>query len=253
MLSNIDDLNNKIIAENNLVVQQANKILEQNKTLAQNTASVESNNTIVKTNTVSIPKSTTKTTKPVQQKPKDTTTPKKKTKTKAKTSSGKQTYFAYSGSVKAPLGFQIGRTNNDHGYYVGMRLSFKNSTNASYDCNNTSVLNYNESGYYIFDDKMQNQRFSFTVGYIRQMSSKINVYAGIGYGYSNLLWHIDQYQYPNNKYSDTWIKNTNYSTKGFESEIGIVTRISDLINLNTGFSFLNFKKMNWTFGLGFNL
>lgn len=124
------------------------------------------------------------------------------------------------------------------------------------ESNNVKITNYpvNTNTYYIISQKSASQRDSYTVGFMKEFS-RVNLYAGVGMGNSQVYWNAQTYSYasPGLVVMDTWVKNKTQSANGLEGEVGGTFKIKNF-NLQGGVNFIKGESgmfISADFGLGF--
>ena len=160
-------------------------------------------------------------------------------------------FVSYSGNLIAPVGLsfgQIGKTS----WYISAKLSPSFQTKTAYDCDNEKVKDYEGEGYYIFDNQEIVSCYILSAGLIFQSGRNFFIYTGAGYGSKSLIWHINEFTYPNDQPAgDSYVKNTGYSYSGFEVDAGMIIRIGKVL-VSCGATNLNFTRTDITFGLGYS-
>lgn len=106
--------------------------------------------------------------------------------------------------------------------------------NPQYECNNQGLINYN--GTYNFNSKVYARRFSYTLGYVANLSNQFNFYFGAGYGVRTLVWGVDLYT-PVAKFKQ-FATNKEASIQGIEGEAGLMLRMGPL-NLMGGVNMIS--------------
>ena len=113
------------------------------------------------------------------------------------------------------------------------------------------VIDYDETGYYVFSDQVAKSRISATVGITYQTKKWLHFYAGAGFGMSKLLWEIKQHNYEDDKvYQKSYVKHQDFVISSFELEGGIILELGD-IGISVGATTLGLKKSSVTFGVGY--
>ncbi|HOD88966.1 MAG TPA: hypothetical protein PKN53_08195 [Bacteroidales bacterium] len=165
----------------------------------------------------------------------------------------KNWFLSYSGSYYSPYGLQFGQLGKI-GWYVSARANSNILKKANYNCNSEGIIDYTGEGYYVFDDKEYLKCYSITAGLTSQWHWNFYWYLGAGYGKNILLWHINEYSYPNYEKTSTYVKNLDYSYTGVEVETGFIFKIKNKILISVGVANLNFIKdlTEFEFGLGYN-
>ncbi len=145
----------------------------------------------------------------------------------------------YSGTFQSKSGITVGLTKNKNGFYFSGRYGKFTRT----DTKNT-----------IYDNHWINERYSITIGYIREFNKFIDIFGGLGYGYLGYQYMVDDFD------SNDWISYLNdygndsktyqSTDKGLESEIGLIFHYKFLY-ANIGLSTLNIKNVTPIYGIGF--
>ena len=163
----------------------------------------------------------------------------------------KSWFVSYSGTLIAPVGLSFGQVGKTT-WYISAKLSPSFLTETRYDCDNEKVINYTGEGYYTFDDKEIVSCYLLSAGLIFQSGRNFFIYTGAGYGSKSLIWHINEYTYPDDQPAgDSYVKNTGYSYSGFEVEAGMILRFGKVL-VSCGATNLNFTRTDFAFGLGYS-
>jgi hypothetical protein len=157
-------------------------------------------------------------------------------------------FVGYKGSYTAPIGLVAGMTGKI-GFYVSGRLNPGYFESVGYETDGNSITNYDQAGYYTFlsDDKIQ--RLSVTGGVQLQLGWKVHIYAGGGFAQYNLLWHIQQYDYPETPKGKQWVKHTGESFVSYEAEAGIMLQLKRFF-ITAGAASPNLEWVDITIGAG---
>jgi hypothetical protein len=133
----------------------------------------------------------------------------------------KKTLLLYSASETAPFGLMIISLKR-FGWYTSLRTNGNFGTKVEYSCNDEGLTNYSGDGYYIFDEQVKRSRYSFHLGSAFRASKNTIIYAGLGYGSRQVLWHVSEYSYETDKIrGEFYVDNENYLHNGIEAEGGI--------------------------------
>lgn len=160
-------------------------------------------------------------------------------------------FIFYSGNLIAPAGLSFGQVGKTS-WYISAKFSPSVRTKAIYDCDNEKVIEYDGEGYYTFDDKEIVSCYLLSAGLIFQSGRNFFIYTGAGYGSKSLIWHINEFTYPNDQPAgDSYVKNTGYSYSGFEVEAGMILRFGKVL-VSCGATNLNFTRTDFAFGLGYS-
>jgi hypothetical protein len=160
-------------------------------------------------------------------------------------------FVSYSGNLIAPAGLSFGQVGKTS-WYISAKLSPSVRTKPKYDCDNEKVIEYNGEGYYTFDDKAIISCYFLSAGLVFQSGKNFFIYTGAGYGSKSLLWHINEFTYPNDQLAgDSYVQHTGYSYSGFEAEAGMIIRIGKIL-VSCGATNLNFTRTDFAFGLGYS-
>jgi hypothetical protein len=160
-------------------------------------------------------------------------------------------FVSYSGNLIAPAGLSFGQVGKTS-WYISAKLSPSVRTKAKYDYDNEKEINYTGEGYYIFDDKEIVSCYMLSAGLIFQSGRNFFIYTGAGYGSKALIWHINEYTYPDDQSAgDSYVRHTGYSYSGFEAEAGMIIRIGKVL-VSCGATNLNFTRTDFAFGLGYS-
>ncbi len=158
--------------------------------------------------------------------------------------------IGYSGSYFTPAGLMFGVLGKT-GFYVSGKINPipQIFTTSDFEGNDNGITNFNETGYYEYDNERVKQRLAITGGVTFQAARNFFLYAGGGYGYYNLLWHINNLDYSGNPLSDAYVKHTERSITGIEAEAGFIVRFNK-IYISAGALSLQFKTIDVAFGIG---
>ena len=136
-------------------------------------------------------------------------------------------FLGYKGSFTAPLGIVAGLTGKP-GFYLSARINTGLFENVKYETDGEVVKDYYETDYYTFIEGDKTQRLSITAGIQFKIGTKINLYAGGGFAQYNLLWQIEQYNYPNELTGNQWVKHSGESFNSYEVEAGLMVEFKHL-------------------------
>jgi hypothetical protein len=124
------------------------------------------------------------------------------------------------------------------------------------ESNNVKITNYpvNTNTYYIISQKTATLRDSYTLGFMKEFS-RINLYAGVGMGNSQVYWNVETYSYssPDILLTNSWVKNKTQSASGIELEGGATFKIQNF-NLQGGVNVIRGENglfISADFGVGF--
>lgn len=131
----------------------------------------------------------------------------------------------------------IGRVKSS-GWYIRAKLGFKKEPATSYETNNTSLVNYDNTYLAKFTGKTFGKRLSISGGAIFG-KKHFYTYAGIGYGKHNVYWAFDEFSGSGLKVNSApkYAKNIEQSVEGVEFEGGVMVRLS-FLNIMGGISLL---------------
>jgi len=144
----------------------------------------------------------------------------------------------YSGTLQSKSGITVGLIKNKNGFYLNGRYGKFTRTD-------TKNITY--------DNHWINERYSITIGYIRELNKFIDIIGGLGYGYLGYQYLVDDFDsndwisYLNDNGNDS--KTYRSTDKGLESEIGLIFHYKFLY-ANIGLSTLNFKNFTPIYGIG---
>lgn len=145
----------------------------------------------------------------------------------------------YSGTFQSKSGITVGLIKNKNGFYFSGRFGKFTRTG-------TKNMTY--------DNHWINERYSVTIGYIRELNKFIDIFGGLGYGYLGYQYLVDDFDsgdwisYLNDNGNDSKIYRT--TDTGLESEIGLIFQYKFLY-ANIGLSTLNLKNITPIYGIGF--
>ena len=160
-------------------------------------------------------------------------------------------YSLRNSNYSAPIGLCIGQIGKV-GWYVSARLNTTAFKSTDYDFDGTDVVGYNKVLYYEYDNDYKYPSFEALGGITIQTGWNFFLYAGIGYGYQEYYWHINEYDYETNDIeSNSYLNYTDYSTTGIAAEAGFILK-AKAVSFNLGMSTLNFSYSNIVFGIGLN-
>lgn len=135
------------------------------------------------------------------------------------------------GIGKAPsYGIMLGIVKK-WGAYAKVMHSF-NSLSTDLTCDESgNIGGDSQKGW--FTGEKENSRFSITGGVMYRVALPVYFYLGAGYGYKKLGWETE---------GGKWAEVSNHSTKGLETEFGVICRIKNFA-LSAGVQNNQFK--NW--------
>lgn len=165
-------------------------------------------------------------------------------------------FFAtYVASYPAYLGLRLGLINKT-GFYLTVITNPDILTSSNYSYDGNKVINFADSSYYIFTNKVLRPQFMAMGGFNFQVSKNFFLYTGGGFGQKYLYWNIDEYKYSTGlKTSNSYVSHSEYSFSGPQLEAGFMIRIAKYVLFSAGVTNLNFKKelTTFTIGLGMNI
>ena len=135
-------------------------------------------------------------------------------------------------------GIMLGFVKRWGGYIKGISNFRMHGQEADLEVDNEG--NYNGIPVWL-DSDYKIERTALTVGGIYRAYKLLYTYAGLGYGFRNVV-----YEGSNN----TWIKNTERSYEGFEAECGAIFRVKGL-SLLLGIQTNQFKYLEFSGGIGY--
>lgn len=135
-------------------------------------------------------------------------------------------------------GIMLGFVKRWGGYIKGVSNFRMHGQEADLEVDNEG--NYNGIPVWL-DSDYKIERTALTVGGIYRAYKLLYTYAGLGYGFRNVV-----YEGSNN----TWIKNTERSYEGFEAECGAIFRVKGL-SLLLGIQTNQFKYLEFSGGIGY--
>lgn len=147
------------------------------------------------------------------------------------------------------VSLMVGRGENI-GWYVRGKMSIK-SEKKSFEAYNDQISNYDVPGYYNYNASIISKRSAATGG-IYLGGKHLAIYLGGGYGRRDLLYGINQYQYNRMQIVDSYVRMNEASYQGYEVEGGLILKAGP-INLIGGVSSIEFKYIDCSVGIGFNL
>lgn len=153
------------------------------------------------------------------------------------------------GNATTPLGLRIGQLGKI-GWYAEFRSSLSPFTPTDYTYENKTIPGYDKPGYYEFNGNKGYSAWSAVGGVTFQAGWTVFFYVGVGYGVENYMYEIDEYTYePDTKTGTAWVKDTEYSTSGFELDAGMILKFNKFI-ISGGATSINFKTINWLLSVG---
>jgi len=165
-----------------------------------------------------------------------------------KKDTGHHFFIGYNGSNTSPIGLITGVTGKV-GFYISGRLNPGLFTQYTYETNNNGIIENYGTGYYSFNSTDKDQRLSVTAGLQFKLGNSLNFYVGGGLAKSNLLWQVEQYDYPEVFRRIVWAKNTDESFLSAEAEAGLMLKFNHLF-LAAGVSSPGFQWVDATFSAG---
>jgi len=163
-----------------------------------------------------------------------------------------QLFLSYNISGSSLYGLTFGLISR-WGFYV------RGKTNGSIENSdllfeNGYVTNYPGTGYYLIDEKVRRSRLGITAGVIHRIFNNFYISVGAGYGFRNLMWHYNDYEYDRNTLTgESYVKDNRKSATGCEMELGVNYKIGKRKRLfiNAGMNTINFKFFEPNFGIGY--
>ncbi len=123
------------------------------------------------------------------------------------------------------------------GAYAKVMHSF-NSVSTDLTCDESGNMN-GESQKGWFTGEKDSSRFSITGGVMYRVALPVYFYLGAGYGYKKLAWETE---------GGNWAEVSDHSTKGLESEVGVIFRIKNFA-MSAGIQNNQFKNWDATVGV----
>jgi hypothetical protein len=161
-----------------------------------------------------------------------------------------QKFINYNYTPTAPIGFRLGILSN-YGAYACFKSNLTFSKPGEYLADNSGLIDYSGSGYWVMGNNKQNTRYSITGGGLFKFKRNFIVYAGLGYGVDNLLWQYDEYSFSDfNKVKTDYALNQSASINGLELELGLMVRLRKIL-LSGGVGTIGFKYVEFNIGGGF--
>jgi hypothetical protein len=135
------------------------------------------------------------------------------------------------------------------GFYGEVRGNLNAFNSADYTYKD-GIVDYDQPGYFILNEKNGYSAFSVLGGLTWQPARNFYLYLGAGYGKEDYLLGMDAYDYEGDvKTGTAYAKYDGYSVSGVEVDLGLMLRIKWFL-LSAGGTALNFKSFNFTAGLG---
>ena len=163
-------------------------------------------------------------------------------------------------SAAQPFSFMVGLGPVDrwkiYARYKKTSSGTLGNLSSTLESNNVKITNYpvNTNTYYIISQKTATLRDSYTLGFMKEFS-RINLYAGVGMGNSQVYWNVETYSYssPGILLTNSWVKNKTQSASGIELEGGATFKIQNF-NLQGGVNVIRGENglfISADFGVGF--
>jgi hypothetical protein len=163
----------------------------------------------------------------------------------------KKFFISYVGNLTTPLGLRFGNSHK-MGWYIEARASILAKEKVSYIFSNGSIENYDKPGYYEFNGKNSFSAYYLGGGFTFQLTWNTFFYLGAGYGSEKRVFEIDEYNYGNDtKIGTSWVVKDTENYKGIELSTGIMQRFGNIV-ISAGGTIIEFKKANFTAGIGFS-
>jgi len=156
-------------------------------------------------------------------------------------------YLGYRGSLGVPVGAVVGLTGKI-GFYVSARTNFGFFEQVDYTTDG-ELVDYPGQGFYSFTGENQVQNLTITAGLSFQLARSFHIYAGAGYGLQNLLWEIEEFDYPETLLGSAWAKHTGETWQNVELETGVLFTKS-LFFFSAGVAVRNLNSIDVTIGVG---
>lgn len=164
----------------------------------------------------------------------------------------KSKFIQYVGNQITPIGFRYGQFSKC-GYYVQGRVSPGVFKEKNYEYSRGIVDQYKQAGYYRFSGETGVYAMSITAGTIFQTTMNSYIYAGLGYGLQENTAEINEYQYNENKMSETsWVVDSEKSYEGLDFEAGFMLKFNKIV-ISLGATSINAQLINFTAGVGMTL
>jgi hypothetical protein len=113
-----------------------------------------------------------------------------------------------------------------------------------------SLVNYDQPGYYVFNEQNEYSAYSILAGVTYQPVRNFFLYLGGGYGKDDYLVGMDTFSYDGDvKTGTAFAKYDGYCASGAEIDLGMMVRFKWFL-LSAGGTMLNFKSFNFTAGVG---
>ena len=156
-------------------------------------------------------------------------------------------FISYVGNFTTYIGLRAGMLGRI-GFYGEVRGNILAFNSAKYTYKN-GVLDYNQSGYYLFTGKEGYSAFSALAGIIFQPVNNFFLHIGGGYGKEEYLMQLNEYNYNDVKTGTEYAKYEGYGNSGVEVDLGAMYKIKMVI-ISASATTINFKTFGWTAGLG---
>lgn len=161
----------------------------------------------------------------------------------------KKYFLVYQGNHITPYGLKIGHIGL-FGWYVSA-FTNTNFNIYDYEMKNGLVSNYPIDQYYEIQDDKKILRYSVIVGANYQIFKNVYLNAGLGYGYKEQMYLAKEYSYVDDGFiKDAYLKEATSTYSGLEIETGIMYRYNNFL-IYAGCNSLNFKRLDWSVGLGY--
>lgn len=158
-------------------------------------------------------------------------------------------YVLYQGNNITPIGLKVGHLGL-FGWYFSAFTNNNFNLN-DYELKNELIQDYPANQYYIFKDEKKYLRYSVVAGINYQFLRNLYINFGIGYGHKELIKSIDEFSYNNDTFiQENYVKIMPDSYSGLEFETGLMCRWNNII-ISGGLNSLNFRRLDWNFGVGY--
>lgn len=148
--------------------------------------------------------------------------------------------YAYMSDPQHSFGLTIGQVERVGWFFSAMTGLGNQAFRAEIECDERGFVD-NEMQYY--SGNVSNSRYSFIGGVMIRVAEPFALKLGAGYGAEALAWET---------YNGKWIRNSYYSHKGIEFDVGLQVLIKS-VNLSFDVISNSFNTLELKLGLGVNI
>jgi hypothetical protein len=147
-------------------------------------------------------------------------------------------YCALNSGTFSEFGLSIGKINK-HSMYASVRMNMNYlKINPSLSYTTHVIANENSGKHFSFDNETIYRRLSVIGGGNFQLHWNAHLYAGLGVGHYQGLWHYHELDNANQIMNSDYVTINNYNFRGIDTEIGIRVQLFKKVLLSAGINTL---------------